>query len=88
MGTSVKPLYATTEEQEDILDALCPMYDELKIAPSWRILELSPTKLRYQKGDDTLAKAITMNRGRRIPRQYQEGFQGPQNGQSGGIRGR
>ncbi|PBK59723.1 hypothetical protein ARMSODRAFT_1071103 [Armillaria solidipes] len=33
MGASVKPLYATTEEEEDILDALCPMYDELKIAP-------------------------------------------------------
>ncbi|KAK0243756.1 hypothetical protein EDD85DRAFT_171967 [Armillaria nabsnona] len=76
MGASVKPLYATTEEQEDILDALCPMYDELKIAPGWWILELIPTKLRYQKGDNTWAKAITMNRGRprRIPRQYQEGF--------------
>ncbi|PBK58695.1 hypothetical protein ARMSODRAFT_923456 [Armillaria solidipes] len=76
MGASMKPLYATTEEEEDILDALCPMYDELKIAPGWWILELIPTKLRYQKGDNTWAKAITMNRGRprRIPRQYQEGF--------------
>ncbi len=56
---SVKPLYATTEEEEDILDTLCPMYDELKIAPGWWILELIPTKLRYQKGDNTWAKVIT-----------------------------
>lgn len=76
MDTVAKPLYATNEEEEDLLDALCPIYDELKIAPGWWILELIPTKLRYQKGDNTWAKAITMNRGRprHIPRQYQEGF--------------
>ncbi|KAK0457434.1 uncharacterized protein EV420DRAFT_1480512 [Desarmillaria tabescens] len=76
MDVVTKPIYATTEEEADILDALCPIYDELKIAPGWWILELIPTKLRYQKGDNTWAKAITMNRGRprRIPRQYQEGL--------------
>ncbi len=35
MSASVKPLYTTIEKQEDILNALCPMYDELKIAPGW-----------------------------------------------------
>ncbi|KAK0445800.1 hypothetical protein EV421DRAFT_2034302 [Armillaria borealis] len=91
IDTCVKPRYATTEEEKDILDALCPMYEELKIAPGWRILN---SFLRNCDTRKEWAKAITMNRGRprRIPRQYQEGFKVLQNGQAedggGGVRRR
>jgi hypothetical protein len=36
------------EEEEDFADALCPMYDQLKLAKFWWILEWCPMKIQYQ----------------------------------------
>ena len=33
---------ALSEEEEDVIDALCPIYDELKLAPGWWLLEIIP----------------------------------------------
>lgn len=41
-----------TEEEEDLADALCPIYDQLSIAKGWWVLELLPMKLRYQNPID------------------------------------
>lgn len=43
------PVVETSEEEEDLRDALSPMYDQLKIHPLWWILEILPLKLRYQR---------------------------------------
>lgn len=48
-----------SEEEEDIIDAHCPIYDQLVISPAWWILEYIPAKLRYQKSDNTTEKAVT-----------------------------
>lgn len=40
------------EEQEDLADALCPVYDQLQISMPWWILEVIPQKLHYQRDDD------------------------------------
>ncbi|KAH7886401.1 hypothetical protein F5I97DRAFT_1267285 [Phlebopus sp. FC_14] len=61
-----------SEEEEDWTDALSPIYDQLKIAPYWWILEVIPQKIRYQRDeDDSWTKEITVNmgRGRHIPMQ-------------------
>ena len=41
-----------SEEQEDLADALCPLYDQLKIAWGWWVLEAIPQKLHYQRDED------------------------------------
>ena len=41
------------EEEEDLLDSLTPMYDQLKMAKGWWLLELLPYKQQYQKPDNT-----------------------------------
>lgn len=41
------------EEEEDMLDALTPIYDQLKMAKSWWVLEILPNKQVYQKEDDS-----------------------------------
>jgi len=41
------------EEEEDMLDALTPIYDQLKLVKGWWFLELLPNKQRYQKEDDS-----------------------------------
>lgn len=41
-----------SEEQEDLADALCPLYDQLKIKWAWWILEVVPQQLRYQRDED------------------------------------
>ncbi|KIJ13818.1 hypothetical protein PAXINDRAFT_80411 [Paxillus involutus ATCC 200175] len=61
-----------SEEEEDLADALCPTYDQLKLALYWWILEVIPQKLHYQRSeDDEWAKDIVLNlgAGRHIPRQ-------------------
>jgi hypothetical protein len=40
------------EEEEDLADALCRSYDQLRLAPLWWILEVLPLKLRTQREDD------------------------------------
>ncbi|KAK0243595.1 hypothetical protein EDD85DRAFT_804498 [Armillaria nabsnona] len=41
-----------TEEEEELRDALSPIYDQLKCSRSWWILEVIPMVFRHQKGDD------------------------------------
>lgn len=63
-----------SEELEDLSDALCPVYDQLRIGLHWWILELIPQKRKYQKEDGTWAKDIGVNfgRGRPVPRCMQD----------------
>ncbi|PSR72079.1 hypothetical protein PHLCEN_2v12060 [Hermanssonia centrifuga] len=65
-----------TEEEHDLADALCPIYDQLVIAPAWWILEILPIKHREQREDDTWHSALTVNlgHGRKIPKQKRQGF--------------
>lgn len=37
-----------SEEEEDVVDALCPIYDELKLAPAWWTLEIIPLAHRVR----------------------------------------
>lgn len=41
-----------TEEEEDLYDAMSPVYDQLCLKRAWWILELIPLNLRYQRGDN------------------------------------
>jgi hypothetical protein len=63
------------EEEEDMLDALTPIYDQLKLAKGWWFLELMPNKQRYQKEDDTWTHNLSINFGRprHIPKQSKIG---------------
>jgi hypothetical protein len=54
--SSIGPAFVTdfiSEEHEDLVDALCPMYDQLKLRPAWWILEVLPRTLHYQRKDDS-----------------------------------
>ncbi len=46
------PAVATTEEEEDALDAMCDVYDQLKLVKVWWLLELIPAKLDYHSESD------------------------------------
>ena len=37
-----------TEEEEDLADALCPLYDQLALSPPWWLLEVVPLEQRTQ----------------------------------------
>ena len=37
-----------SEEEEDVIDAVCPIYDELKLAPAWWALEIIPLAHRVR----------------------------------------
>ncbi len=41
-----------TEEEEELRDALSPIYDQLKRSRSWWILEVIPMVFRHQEEDD------------------------------------
>ena len=59
-----------TEEEEDLLDSLCPIYDQLDIAWGWWALELVPFKHRYQEGHGTkwvATRKPNLGRPRRVP---------------------
>ena len=47
-----------TEEEEDLADALCPLYDQLDIAKGWWVLELLPLQQRYQKPNNEWVDAL------------------------------
>ena len=54
--TIVKPVRGgrepfVNEEEEDMLDALAPMFDQLKLAKWWWVLECIPIRLRHQNDD-------------------------------------
>jgi hypothetical protein len=48
---AVEPPYGP-EEEEELRDALSPIYDQLTMHRFWWILELIPMKFRYQRADD------------------------------------
>jgi len=60
-----------SEEEHELLDAMSPIYDQLKLAVPWWILELIPVKQHFQKGDNSWSSYIAWNlgRGRFIPKQ-------------------
>ncbi|PBK58558.1 hypothetical protein ARMSODRAFT_1028161 [Armillaria solidipes] len=45
-----------TEEEEELRDALSPMYDQLKCSRSWWILEVIPMEFWHQKGDKWVSR--------------------------------
>jgi len=45
-----------SEEDEELNDALSPVYDQLKIKKGWWILEIIPLQLRYQRGNNEWVK--------------------------------
>lgn len=40
-----------SEEEEELHDALSPVYDQLKLKRVWWVLEILPMQLRYQRGN-------------------------------------
>ena len=48
------------EAEEDLADALCPMYDELKLSKYWWFLEMIPQKIQYQSSEtDKIVHKLT-----------------------------
>ena len=48
------------EAEEDFADALSPMYDQLKLAKYWWILEMIPQKIQYQSSEtNKLVRELT-----------------------------
>ena len=48
------------EAEEDLADALSPMYDQLKMAKFWWILEMLPQKIQYQSSEtDKIVRELT-----------------------------
>ncbi|KAH7926861.1 hypothetical protein BV22DRAFT_1008135 [Leucogyrophana mollusca] len=65
-----------SEEEEDLADALSPVYDQLVLAKGWWILEVLPQKQHYQKDEDSSWVkdwSINMGSGRHVPRQKKQG---------------
>ena len=64
-----------SEELLDLKDALAPIYDQLKLARFWWILEYIPFKNRFQRHDNTWTTKSKFNRGqgRYIPNQKSQG---------------
>ncbi|KAF8527212.1 hypothetical protein JB92DRAFT_2826294 [Gautieria morchelliformis] len=61
-----------SKEEEHLADALCPMYDQLRLAPLWWLLEVLPMGLHTQRDDnDEWVRSLSVNlgQGRKIPRQ-------------------
>ena len=61
-----------SEEDEEIRDALCPMFDTLQLSKSWWILEVLPLRqhvLRPEPETGSVPKIImNLGRAREIPR--------------------
>ncbi|KIP04937.1 hypothetical protein PHLGIDRAFT_75091 [Phlebiopsis gigantea 11061_1 CR5-6] len=64
-----------SEEEEDLADALCPIYDQLALRRGWWALEVVPLRHRVQLEDDSWVSERTMNlgRGRVVPNQRVQG---------------
>lgn len=54
---SVKPHPFVSEEEEELFDALSPIYDQLKLAKPWWVLELLPIKQKMQRENGTWRKS-------------------------------
>ncbi|KAG6810882.1 hypothetical protein H0H92_009974 [Tricholoma furcatifolium] len=52
-----------TEEEQDLLDAMSPIYDQLSLAPAWWILEVLPLIHRYQRSNNSWTWYIRPNLG-------------------------
>ncbi|KAH9077525.1 hypothetical protein EDB83DRAFT_2344138 [Lactarius deliciosus] len=64
-----------TEEDEELVDALSPIYDELKISKTWWILEVIPMRHREQNRSDYTWKyfwKMNMGKGRTVPKPIRE----------------
>lgn len=48
LNSVAPPVPLTTEEVHEVRDAICPLYDQLALAPYWWALELLPMKRRWQ----------------------------------------
>ena len=42
-----------SEEEEDLKDALSPIYDQLKLRRAWWILEVLPLRFKHQRSSNT-----------------------------------
>ena len=50
---------ALTEEEEDLIDALCPIYDQLVLNRAWWLVEILPLEHSVQRDDDSWTTEIT-----------------------------
>ena len=65
------------EEEEDLADALSPMYDQLAIAPEWWLLEMVPQRRHYMhdRGAGFFEQySVNMGSGRNVPDQFKKGI--------------
>ena len=64
-----------SEEEEDLADLLCPIYDQLSIAPGWWVLEVLPMTQRFQAKDNHWIEELSVNlgRGRVVPFRPRDG---------------
>ncbi|KAK7062837.1 hypothetical protein VNI00_000332 [Paramarasmius palmivorus] len=69
------PVGSLTEEEEELHDAMSPIYDQLKLKKGWWILEFIPMHFRYQRGSNEWVSWFGMNlaRPRFIPKQKSNG---------------
>ncbi|KAF7358959.1 DUF2235 domain-containing protein [Mycena sanguinolenta] len=74
-GETTPPTHRT-EEELDLLDSVCPIYDQLSLSWPWWILEFLPIKQHYHQGDNSWVTewGWNMGRGRKIPRQKTNGI--------------
>ncbi|KAI0083381.1 hypothetical protein BDY19DRAFT_900387 [Irpex rosettiformis] len=63
---TISPPGTLTEEEEDLADALCPIYDQLEVARVWWVLEVLPFVQRWQVpgGEGRWEEGVWINRGR------------------------
>ena len=52
IDVSPSSIGALSEEEEDLADSLCRIYDQLRLAPLWWILELFPIRQPMQRDDN------------------------------------
>ncbi|KAJ2924608.1 hypothetical protein H1R20_g12474, partial [Candolleomyces eurysporus] len=64
-----------SEEEEDLMDSLSPIYDQLKVKKAWWFLEIIPLQLRYQRGNNQWVTYFGLNHAkpRFIPKQRAHG---------------
>ncbi|KAK0221349.1 hypothetical protein IW262DRAFT_1272039 [Armillaria fumosa] len=74
--TSIEDPLIGTEEEEELRDALSPMYDQLKLSKLWWILELIPLEFRQQTGNGKWVSWFGPNLGR--PREIPNSSSGVQ----------
>lgn len=67
-------LHEGNEEDEELRDALSPIYDQLTVSKGWWVLEFWPIKTKFQTGDKwTTEYGINLGSARHIPKQRTNG---------------